>query len=113
MELKKADSRELIDFIGTYNWENGFSFPEKIIESKKCELGIALQIFYLLDGYSFLNKNKSSNSEWTEFISKLYMNIIENKYTQGTHTYKIPLTKTQIFNLKAIGVPKIFLKDVE
>ena len=38
-----------------YNWDDGFEIPEKILRSENCDLALALEIFYLADGFAYLD----------------------------------------------------------
>ena len=78
-ETKKAifqiqDQEILYMYTYNYNWDNGFVIPQIILDNKKCDLSIALLIFYRVDGLRYLT-NKSDNeklSHWFSFIKKLY-----------------------------------------
>lgn len=37
-----------------YNWDDGFEFPRKLLNSPECDLAMALDIFYLADGYGYI-----------------------------------------------------------
>lgn len=37
-----------------YNWDDGFEFPKTLLDSPLCDLSLALQIFDLADGYSYI-----------------------------------------------------------
>ena len=62
-ETKKAifqiqDQEILYMYTYNYNWDNGFVIPQIILDNKKCDLSIALLIFYRVDGLRYL-ANKS------------------------------------------------------
>ena len=37
------------------NWDDGFEIPKQILAAPSCDLALALEIFYLSDGYAFLD----------------------------------------------------------
>ncbi len=88
--------------------------PEELLENSDCDLALALEIFYLADGYSYLiDKSRSTSlQEWKLFVEKLYSDILEGKYIQTASTFKNPLTKMQRYKLKKQQIPDIFLIDL-
>ena len=82
-----------------YNWDDGFTIPKKILGNPHCDLALALKIFYLADGFAYLDgfAEKTKSKEWEQFIYSLY---------------KIPLTKVQKYKFRKKQVPEIFLTDL-
>ncbi len=121
-ETKKAifqiqDQEILYMYTYNYNWDNGFVIPQIILDNKKCDLSIALLIFYRVDGLRYLT-NKSDNeklSHWFSFIKKLYYSILTGKYQKGKIGFKVPLSRVQIFKLKKVISEKdnIFIENIE
>ena len=112
-----TDPKILSLFINDHNWDNGFDIPQTVLDNAACDLGIALQIFYLADGYSFLiDKSDDKNNEnWYTFVSGLHDSIISGKYPKGTISFNVPLTKVQIYKLKG-NLSKeedVFIRDIE
>ena len=67
------DQEILYVYVYNYNWDNGFDIPQTILDNEKCDLSIALLIFYRADGLSYL-EDKSDNAklpQWSSFIKKL------------------------------------------
>ena len=52
--------------LNEYNWDDGFEIPKEILAAPGCDLALALEIFYLSDGYAFLdNLTKTTDvKEW-------------------------------------------------
>lgn len=98
--------------LANYNWNHGFDIPKKILNEKTCDLALALEIFYLCDGYAYFLNGKTGSSEWLEFISNLYIEIVNGKYQLSQYHYEIPLNFMQKDHLRKNGVPNVFLKDV-
>lgn len=121
-ETKKAifqiqDQEILYMYTYNYNWDNGFVIPQIILDNKKCDLSIALLIFYRVDGLRYLT-NKCDNeklSHWFSFIKKLYYSILTGKYQKGKIGFKVPLSRVQIFKLKKVISEKdnIFIENIE
>ncbi len=121
-ETKKAifqiqDQEILYMYTYNYNWDNGFVIPQIILDNKKCDLSIALLIFYRVDGLRYLT-NKSDNeklSHWFSFVKKLYYSILTGKYQKGKIGFKVPLSRVQIFKLKKVISEKdnIFIENIE
>lgn len=112
IHVEDMDAEPLDILISDYNWDNGFRIPQMVIDNKNCELSTAIKTFYLGDGYSYLIENLNDNSKWFQFISCLYDRILEGHFLKGDLSYKIPLTKIQIYKLKKNTVPDILLTDI-
>lgn len=100
--------------LNDYNWDDGFDLPKKLLENHDCDLALALEIFFLADGYSYLidNQRRTFQNEWMLFVDKLYNDIVNGKYIQTTSTFENPLTKVQRYKLKKQQIPDIFLTDL-
>ncbi len=101
-----------------YNWDDGFEIPRKILSDSECDLALALDVFSLADGETYLyckfdNHEIPDDSEWYEFICKLYSDIINNKYpkTQNQRQFSEPATRTYKYTMKKMGVPPIFWEE--
>lgn len=112
IHIQDMDAEPLDILISDYNWDNGFRIPQMVIDNKNCELSTAIKTFYLGDGYSYLIRNSNDNSKWFQFISCLYDRILEGNFLKGNLSYKITLTKTQIYKLKKNNVTSIFLAEI-
>lgn len=111
------DQEMLYAFAYNYNWDNGFDIPQEILDNEKCDLSIALLIFYRADGLSYLEE-KSEDAQlpqWSTFIKNLYHSIMYRKYSRGEIEFRVPLTKVQIYKLKKIitEAEKIFVEDID
>ena len=114
----QTDDQEILYvYAYNYNWDNGFDIPQTVLDNDKCDLSIALLIFYRADGLSYL-EDKSDNAnlpQWSSFIKRLYESILTGKYQKGKLEFKVPLSKVQLCKLKkAIAeAEKIFTKNIE
>ena len=67
------DQEILYVYAYNYNWDHGFDIPQTVLDNEKCDLSIALLIFYRADGLSYL-EDKSDNinlPKWSSFIKRL------------------------------------------
>ncbi len=46
---------DLEKILNEYNWDDGFAIPKKILSNPHCDLALALKIFYLADGFAYLD----------------------------------------------------------
>ena len=98
-----------------YNWDDGFDLPWKIISDKNCDLAIALEVFYLADGFGYFQTfihNVGGTKEWFCFMATLYEKIVNGTYPKTNHTYQIPLSKVQRMRMAKYHIPSIFLNDI-
>lgn len=106
---------ELKDQLANYNWDDGFYLPQKIVSDEKCDLALALEVFYLGDGFTYFLTYVHSiggSKEWFCFIDKLCKDIESGRYEKSEHHYKIPLSKVQRYQMAKINIPQVFLEDV-
>ncbi len=112
INIKKMDSDQLDIFISDYNWDDGFHSPQMVIDNSNCELATAINTFYLADGYSYFLNKINDGTEWFQFVSGLYERILKGNFSKGNLSYKVPLTKTQIYKIRKNNVPEVFLNDI-
>ena len=98
------NEENLIQFIYSYNWDDGFKIPYKILEEKECTLQVALLIFEFADGITYLETKGEGLElpEWSKFISNLYNRILNGEFKKGNCIYYPDLTKVQIYKLKKL-----------
>lgn len=115
--FQTEDQEILYVYAYNYNWDNGFDIPQTVLDNEKCDLSIALLIFYRADGLSYL-EDKSDNAnlpQWSSFIKRLYDSILTGKYQRGEIEFKVPLSKVQLFKLKKVITEEenIFAENIE
>jgi len=49
--MSYSDLEKLLD---EYNWDDGFEIATEILDNPYCDLALALKIFYLADGFAYL-----------------------------------------------------------
>lgn len=106
---------EMKQQLDAYNWDDGFDLPGRIISDENCDLALALQIFYLGDGFTYFQTyahNIGGNKEWFCFIDYLYQEIKNGNYQKTGHHYRIPLSRVQRYQLAKNNIPDIFLTDI-
>ncbi len=104
MEYNSITKNEesLIQYINTYNWDDGFDIPYEILSEKECTLQVALLMFELADGFVYLETRgaESSFPDWLGFISALYNKILNKEYKIGKYAYHPSLSNVQIYKIK-------------
>ena len=115
--VQTEDQEILYVYAHNYNWDNGFDIPQAVLDNKKCDLSIALLIFYRADGLSYL-EDKSDNRnlpQWYSFIKRLYDSILAGKYQRGEFEFKVPLSKVRLFKLRKIITEEetVFTENIE
>jgi len=105
---------DLKELLNQYNWDDGFEIPKEILKNRNCDLALALEIFYLADGYACLDgsADASGAEEWKQFVQALYQDIVSGKYPKTGHPYEIPLNKVQKHKFRKKSVPEVFLSDL-
>lgn len=97
-----------------YNWDDGFELPQRLLGGTGCDLGIALNIFYLADGDAYLMDRSIQGPEpWLSFVSQLYERIVRGEFVRSKRPFEIPLTKVQRYKLAKLGVEPVFLTDLQ
>ena len=106
--------QDLKNILAEYNWDDGFDVPMKLLNDPNCDLALALEIFYLADGYAYLdNPMAGSNLQgWNTFIIGLYDKILDGKYVRTQFGFEIPLNNMQKYKLRKKQVPEVFLTDL-
>lgn len=115
--ISQIDDQEfLYVYMYNYNWDNGFEIPQAVLDHDKCDLSIALLIFYRADGLRYLvDKSVNVNlPQWQSFIKKLYDSILNGKYQRGEIAFKVQLSKVQLYKLskRLTEQEKIFIENI-
>lgn len=93
---------DICNYLQDYDWDDGFEIPKAILQKECCTLQIALQIFWLADGYTYLQDKEGDpvQPEWTAFMAGLYRDILAGKYMVGKLAFEPELNKVQIYKFK-------------
>ncbi|MDE5747274.1 MAG: DUF4274 domain-containing protein [Acetatifactor sp.] len=105
---------DLENILNKYNWDDGFKIPKELLNDPDCDLALALKIFYLADGFAYLDglAKETRQEEWKQFISSLYTDILSGKYIKSDRRYDIPLTKVAKYKFRKKQIPEVFLMDL-
>lgn len=105
---------DLERILNEYNWDDGFKIPRKLLGNPDCDLALALEIFYLADGYAYFEglAENTWRKEWKQFICSLYNDILDGKYMKSARRFEIPLTGVQKYKLQKRQIPEVFLTDL-
>lgn len=82
---------ELHVFARSYNWDQGFIYPTKLVERSACDLNTALLVFWSI-GVDFYqreyikrpNTNDRYHRDAWDLIQRIIKNVKNGKYTQTT-----------------------------
>lgn len=113
-----SDEESLYVYSFNYNWDNGFAIPTEIISNKACTMSVALLLFHLAEGVTFLTEKDTINTldeDLKKFIDLLYDNVINKRYPCGKVAFDPGLTKVQEYKiLKNISPEeKVFISSYE
>lgn len=105
---------DLDKILNEHNWDDGFKIPWKLLNNPDCDLALALEIFYLADGFAYLDglAEETWQAEWKHFISSLYTDILSGKYQKSDRRYNNPLTKVEKYKFRKKQIPEVFLTDL-
>lgn len=114
LEGKTMAYDDLKNRLNEYNWDDGFKVPREILADADCDLALALEVFYLADGYRYLERSRKTTKlqKWNRFITVLYDDILNHKFPKTDTSFEIPLSKVQKYKLRKIGIAEIFLTDL-
>ena len=116
-DIQKMNSPEqLREAAYDHNWDDGLSVPMAIASHAKCDLGVALELFWLGAAISWLTGEITANdynTEWCDFSKYMVDTIAEGRYRPGSCGFETPLTQTQIYKYRKQGIPDIYLLSVE
>lgn len=112
-----VNEEELAVYINNYNWDEGFEVPEAVLLNENCTMSVALRVFELADGMTYLESKSDCTGleNWIGFISKLYHRIIAGDFKNGNVAFKPDLTKVQLYKLKKVlrEDELIFITEIE
>lgn len=112
--LDSAEALQRLAYV--YNWDDGFEVPTAIANHPKCDLGTALDLFWLAEALCWLTgeiAQREHNHDWVAFCERITNRIVEGRYSQGATSCKVPLGVVKRHQLKKQGVPAILITDVE
>ena len=67
-------------YLLNYNWDDGFDIPAAILQKECCTLQVALQIFWLADGFTYLQEKEI----WPSLIGlHLWIVFIETSFLES------------------------------
>lgn len=111
-QIKNMSRVDLHRVLDVYNWDNGFQVPRAILENENCDMALAMEVFDLADGCSFLEEyylkdkvDKCYDEEWADFCIKMLENIGSGKhpivdfYEELPYGLKIALRKKGMNNI--------------
>lgn len=98
-------SSEEILYLYVYNYDGNIEKLNYVIENPHCTRNVALKMFYLLDGYSFLLGEEQifSDEQVIQLLNEIYKRLVNNSFKIGDIRVKSEFTKVQIYKLQKVN----------
>jgi hypothetical protein len=105
-----------------YNWDDGFEVPTAIMRNPNCDLGTALMLFDLSEGWELLAQPEPDLEDWRRegsdwerewrFVAELYGRIIRGEFASQEISYDPGLNRVQLYKWRKYcpWVPDLFLE---
>ena len=61
-----------------YNWDDGFETPYTVVTHKKCDLGLALMLFWEFDEPQLYYENPTSEWLYSRYEMRVRLNLKQN-----------------------------------
>jgi len=105
---------ELQYLLSIYNWDDGYAIPTAIAMHPKCDLAVALELFWLAWAVGWYLKEVAFTEfdDEAEFCCLITNGILNGQYRRGTTSYNLGLTASQLYRYRKQGVPEILLSNV-
>ncbi len=106
---------ELQTLANCYNWDDGLAVPTAIAEHPKCDLGVALNLFWLADAICLFTKEiepDEYNRDWVAFCNRITAAIVNGEYRNGETSFHVGLGVARHYKYRKKGVPEILISDV-
>lgn len=113
--VKNTEDSVLLHMIAAnYNWNDGLEVPESILKNKNCDLGTALMIFDLAEGYSFLmGDGDVLPYELVDFLSNLKEKIENGFFHNQSIKYNPELSGALKYILKKADINGVFIDGTD
>lgn len=91
-----TDAKTLDEYLGEYNWDDGFALPYLITNHPNCELSTAVNAFWLVEGYVYFSESfwsvsgtddTKTHADWKEFVVFITENVLGGAYKKGSIPY--------------------------
>ena len=95
-----------------YNWDDEFDLPLAIADHPRCDLGIALELFWLAGAEELFGTDiprDEYNEDWFTFCREITNRILSGRYARGMTTFDPALNVAQVHKYRKRGVPEVFL----
>lgn len=114
--ISNTEDSALLHMIAwNYNWDDGLEVPENILKNKNCDLGTALMIFDLAEGYTFLmgDDGNAFQSEQINFLSDLKWKIENGFFENHSIKYNPELSRAMKYILKKADINEVFIDGTD
>jgi hypothetical protein len=110
--LDSAEALQQLAYL--YNWDDGFEIPTAIALHPKCDLGVALDLFWLataMEWYTGAIGPDHYDRDWIAFSRLITEGILSGRYRKGATSFNCPVTP-HVYRLRKQGVPEILFSSV-
>jgi hypothetical protein len=123
-----SNSTALLDFVAAldsaqalqhvaylYNWDDGFAVPTALATHPLCDLGLALDLFWLAEALCWYQGEITENEynrEWVTFCRLVTDGILNGRYHKNATSFQVGLGVARLHELRKQGVPEILFNDV-
>jgi len=108
-------SKELRLAAIAHNWDDGLDIPLAIAEHPRCDLAVALELFWLAEAIGWYTHDVPSddfNQEWVAFCALVTGRILAGHYQRGSASFKSPLGAAQLHKYRNRGVPELLMNSI-
>lgn len=105
-KLMSISSEEILClYVYNFNYDGNIEKLNYVIENLHCTRNVALKMFYLLDGYSFLLGEEQifSDEQVIQLLNEIYKRLVNNSFKIGDIRVKSEFTKVQIYKLQKVN----------
>jgi len=109
-------TQDLSLLLDEYNWDDGFNVPTAIALHHCADLGIALQLYWLGDAYSWYESEERPdqyNLQHWNFSQLISQRILSGCYPLGSVTFEPGFSRVEIYEFKKQNLPEVFYTPVK
>src|SRR5262249_10560591 len=97
-------------------WDDGFLVPTAVANHPKCDLGVALELFWLAEAMCWFTGEVEAmdyNRDWATFCELITNRILTGHYQKGETSFTPGLGVAWIWRYRKQGVPEVLFGAIE
>lgn len=117
--VSQLESAEELQYCAeAYNWDDGYRIPRLIANNPQCDLGVAVELFWLAEGMDwYLGDKEIGNEDWqrehSKFCKLITDRILSGHYRVGSTSFDPGLSKVKQATYRKQGVPDILISPLK